>query len=131
MLKKILGYVSRAVLWVLSTVGLDSPNRLVIALSPLFVAAAGWISADLATLVPGLGHLDPVEIMGVFVAGATFATTKVLLWLRGWQKFEAKALPAGPAPPTTTTGGAAAAAVTDPPAPLRVAPEPVPEVGRL
>lgn len=123
-MKKILGYVGGGVLWLLTTVGLDTPNRLVVVLSPLFVAAAGWISAELAKLVPG-ANLGPVEIMGVFVAGATFATTKVLVWLHGWHKWEAKPLPP-PAP--AGVSAVAGSALKLAPAPE---PEPVHEVGRL
>lgn len=116
----------QGVLWLLTTIGLDSPNRLVIALSPAFVAAAGWIAAELATLIPGLPRLDPNLVIGVFIAGATLASAKILLWLRGWQKYEEKSVPTAP---STTTGGAAAAPSPPPPPSAVAGRAPLHEVG--
>lgn len=89
-LKKILSFLVNGLLAVLAAFGLDSPNRIVVALAPVFVAAAGWVAAEIANLLPGLPHLSPDTVTAVFIAGALFATTKILLWLHGWQLSESR-----------------------------------------
>jgi hypothetical protein len=66
------------------------PNRIVVLLTPLlFVPAAGFASASVAQLVPGV-QFDPVEVTAVFVAGAAAALAKAYKWLDGWQRDEAR-----------------------------------------
>lgn len=68
-------------------------NRIVIVLSPIFVGLAGWLVAWIAQHFPGHPHLDAGEVTAIFIAGAAFAAGKVALWLRGWQKHEARKTP--------------------------------------
>lgn len=65
-------------------------NRIAILLSPIFVGLAGWLADLAARYMPGHPKLDSSELTIVFVAGSTWAAGHVLLWLRGWQKHEAR-----------------------------------------
>ena len=65
-----------------------SLNRAVVLLSPIFVGLSGWLVAWVANHLPGHPHLDAGELTAIFIAGATLAGSKVLLWLKGWQAHE-------------------------------------------
>jgi hypothetical protein len=92
MLNKVLSFIVNALLRLLAVVHLDSPNRIVVALSPVFAGAAGWIVTEFASLAPG-ANLTKDQVTAVFVAGALFASAKVLLWLHGWQQHEKRSAP--------------------------------------
>lgn len=85
--------IKLVVLKVLGLLHLDSPTRIVIVCSPLFVSAAGLIVVYAAKL--GLPvHLTTTELVGLFATGATLLSTKLLVWLHGQQKIAAaKAAP--------------------------------------
>lgn len=70
-----------------------STNRIVILLSPVFVALAGWVVTLAAKYLPGHPHLDAAQLDAVFIAGALFAAAHVGQWVHGWQKVEARRLP--------------------------------------
>lgn len=91
--KNILAKVANAVMFVLGLVKLNTPNRIVIALSPLFTAAAGAVMVLVAHYLPAIGsQFSTTDLTGLFIAGATFAATKVLMWLHGWQQAEGHAV---------------------------------------
>lgn len=86
---RLLNVLVGAVLAVLGALHLNAPNRIVIALSPFFVSAAGTISALVAHYLPFLGkHLSTGELYGVFMTGSAFAAGKILMWLKGWHAHE-------------------------------------------
>jgi hypothetical protein len=79
-----------------------TPNRIVILLSPLFIALAGWLVQWVANNFPGAPQLDKTQLTAVFLAGATFAAAHVAQWLHGWQRHELRRAftnPAGKALP--------------------------------
>jgi hypothetical protein len=101
-----------------------TPNRVVVALSPLFIALAGWVVEWVANNFPGAPQLDKTQLTILFGAGATFAAAHIAQWLHGWQKHETRKLAAA-------ASVSAAATLTGPPppepAPLNV--KPVPPAG--
>jgi hypothetical protein len=64
-------------------------NRLVALATPLFAAAAGWLSTLLAENVPGV-TIDQGALEEIFIAGALVALAPAAQWLNGWQKYEAR-----------------------------------------
>ena len=64
-----------------------TPNRIVVLLTPIFVAVSGLIAGWVADILPGV-KLDEAELTAVFIAAALAATTAVAQWLHGWQKHE-------------------------------------------
>jgi hypothetical protein len=66
--------------------GFFSIERVVALLTPVFAAAAGWVSTEIAKLIPGLG-IPRDQLVAVFVGGATIAAGSALKWLHGRQKF--------------------------------------------
>ena len=95
--KNVLGLVVNGALAVLNAVGLTTPNRIVVALSPFFVTASGYLAVLVANDAPGLPTFSSADLTAVFIAVATLAASKVLLWLHGQQ---AKELHAQTVPPT-------------------------------
>jgi hypothetical protein len=67
-----------------------STNRVVILLSPIFVGLAGWVAELCARYLPGHPVLDSKDLTVVFLAGATYAASKILMWLHGSQKDETR-----------------------------------------
>ena len=67
-----------------------SANRVVVALTPIFVGLAGTISAWAAVHLPGGPQLDEGLVVAVFVAGAAAALSAGQQWLKGWQAHEAR-----------------------------------------
>jgi hypothetical protein len=66
------------------------PNRVVVVLTPVFAAAAGWLLTEVTKLT-GL-HLNNAELTAAFVTGALAATSAAVTWLIGWMKHEANEL---------------------------------------
>jgi hypothetical protein len=64
-------------------------NRLVALATPLFAAAAGWLSTLLAENVPGV-TIDQGALEEIFIAGALVALAPAAQWLHGWQKYETR-----------------------------------------
>jgi hypothetical protein len=63
------------------------PNQLVAALTPvMFAPLAGAVSVWAAKNA-GV-DIDASSLQAVFIAGATIATAKAALWLKGWQEYE-------------------------------------------
>lgn len=120
-MKKIIDFVVNAVLAILAKVGLDSPNRIVIALSPLFVTAAGYLIVLVAKYAPGHPNLDSGQLTALFATGSAFAAAKLLLWLHGWQAHEKKTAVSSSSVLGTATYTAA-------PATLKLDPEAVTQV---
>lgn len=88
-IKSILPTLVGWLLKLLAAVKLNTPNRIVVALSPVFVTVAGALLTIATRYFPGIGHhLDPTEVTGLFITGAMLASTKILMWLHGWQKHE-------------------------------------------
>lgn len=87
-MKKILPFVRRTLFSFLSAIGLNTPTRIVIFLSPLFIAASGYIVALGAKYLPFLPGVDKGSIANVFEVGAIAMAAKLLLWLHGAQKAE-------------------------------------------
>lgn len=63
-------------------------NRIVVLLTPVFVAISGWLSTWAAQNLPGIPPLDSDWLTGIFVAGALSAATAAYKWIDGWQKHE-------------------------------------------
>jgi hypothetical protein len=87
-------------------------NRVVALATPLFAAAAGWVSTWLAENVPGVS-IDEGALEEIFIAGALVALAPAAQWLHGWQKYEARRADAQQAveiataiPPTLVAVGA-------------------------
>jgi hypothetical protein len=66
-----------------------SLNRVVALATPLFAAAAGWLSTWLAENVPGVS-IPQSALEEIFIAGALIALAPAAQWLHGWQKWEAR-----------------------------------------
>jgi hypothetical protein len=66
-----------------------SLNRVVALATPLFAAAAGWISTWVADNIPGV-TIDQGALEEIFIAGALIALAPAAQWLHGWQKFESR-----------------------------------------
>lgn len=66
--------------------GFFSIERVVALLTPVFSAAAGWLSTIVAHNVPGL-TIPRDQLVAVFIGGATIAGGAALKWLHGRQKF--------------------------------------------
>jgi hypothetical protein len=81
-----------------------SLNRIVVLLTPVFAALAGWLTEWVAQHFPGTPNLDKGQLTVLFVAGATFAFGKAALWLHGWQKHEAYELHAAASVPPVDPG---------------------------
>ena len=70
-------------------------NRVVALATPLFAAAAGWVSTWLAENIPGVS-IPQSALEEIFIAGAlivfsyTLALAPAVQWLHGWQKWEAR-----------------------------------------
>jgi hypothetical protein len=64
-------------------------NRVVALATPLFAAAAGWVSTWLAENIPGVS-IDEGALEEIFIAGALVALAPAAQWLHGWQKWEAR-----------------------------------------
>jgi hypothetical protein len=64
-------------------------NRVVALATPLFAAAAGWLSTWVAENVPGVS-IDEGALEDIFIAGALVALAPAAQWLHGWQKYEAR-----------------------------------------
>jgi membrane protein implicated in regulation of membrane protease activity len=64
------------------------PNRIAIALGPVFSAIAGGVVAWTAENFPGLPAFSKEQIAGFFAIGAAAAAAKVYAWVKGWQKKE-------------------------------------------
>ena len=73
-------------------------NRVVALATPLFAAAAGWVSTWLAENIPGVS-IPQSALEEIFIAGALIALAPAAQWLHGWQKWEALEI-ANAAPPT-------------------------------
>jgi hypothetical protein len=86
-LKKILAFIKRPLNVVLNLLHLNTPARIMVALSPVFVSAAGLLMTLAGRL--GVHHLSSGELVGLFETGALLAASKVLMWLHGAQKSEA------------------------------------------
>lgn len=67
-----------------------SANRIVVILSPIFIGVAGWVVTLAAKYLPGHPHLDQSQLATLFIVGVSAAAAKVLLWLHGAQKAEAR-----------------------------------------
>lgn len=63
-------------------------NRVVVLLTPAFVAASGWLSSWAAANLPGIPPVDSDWLTGVFVAGALSAAAAAYKWIDGWQKHD-------------------------------------------
>lgn len=84
-----------AALALLKLLHLDSPNRVAIALSPLFIAASGATMVLVARYFPLVGHtLSGADVTILFTAGGTYAVSLLLKWLHGWQAHEKATRPA-------------------------------------
>ena len=66
-----------------------SLNRVVALATPLFAAAAGWVSTWLAENIPGVS-ISESALEEIFIAGALIALAPAAQWLHGWQKWEAR-----------------------------------------
>lgn len=86
-MKKILPKVRAFVYAGLKAVGLNTPTRIVIALSPVALALSGFVVAVAGKYLPFV-HLDANEVSTLFDIGAAAMAAKLLLWLRGAQKLE-------------------------------------------
>jgi hypothetical protein len=86
---KLLNKLRHPLLALLTLLHLTTPQRIVMALSPIFVAGSGLVLVAAAHL--GVHDLTVTKLTVVFVAGATFAATKLLVWLHGSQKATASA----------------------------------------
>ena len=64
-------------------------NRVVALATPLFAAAAGWVSTWLAENIPGVS-ISESALEEIFIAGALIALAPAAQWLHGWQKWEAR-----------------------------------------
>ncbi|HEX5980436.1 MAG TPA: hypothetical protein VFY52_05035 [Thermoleophilaceae bacterium] len=64
-------------------------NRVVALATPLFAAAAGWVSTWLAENIPGVS-IPQSALEEIFIAGALIALAPAAQWLHGWQKWEAR-----------------------------------------
>lgn len=75
--------------WLLTKLKLTTAARIVIVLSPVLTAAAGFVVAAGAklglTVVLGI-HLTPAILAGLFATGVAALTTKILVWLHGTNK---------------------------------------------
>jgi hypothetical protein len=69
-------------------------NRIVVLLTPVFAALAGWLTEWVAQHFPGTPTLDKAQLTALFIAGATYAAGQAAHWLHGWQKNEARKRPA-------------------------------------
>ena len=86
--------VKRGLTALLGAFGLNTPTRIVIAISPGLTLAAGWVVSLAARYLPGLPGLDSAQVTAIFIAGATLMAGKLILWLYGAQKLDlAKATP--------------------------------------
>lgn len=66
-------------------------NRVVALLTPLvFAPVAAVVTGWLGQHFPGLGHLDPTQLVALEIAGFTGAVAAAVKWLHGWQKHEAR-----------------------------------------
>jgi hypothetical protein len=65
-------------------------NRIVLLLSPILLGLAGWVVMLAARYLPGHPKLNEPELYDAFRLGVGLATAKLLLWLHGWQKQEAR-----------------------------------------
>lgn|SRR5487761_37118 len=93
----VINFFVGGILKLLAALRLNSPNRIVIALSPMFVAASGFVLSLAVRYFPVVGHsLSTDQITTVFIAGALLASTKILMWLHGWQAHEANRIVAAP-----------------------------------
>lgn len=87
--KAVITWLVNAVLKVLAFFKLTTPNRIVVALSPFLVTAAGFILALATRYLPFVGHhLSPDQLTSLFIAGALIGSAKLLMWLHGWQLHE-------------------------------------------
>lgn len=71
-------------------------NRVVVLLTPLFVAASAWVSGYVAQHFPGLPALSAGEVTALMIAGAAAAVGAAYKWIDGWQKHEAQLHSAAP-----------------------------------
>jgi hypothetical protein len=71
------------------------PNQLVAALTPVVFAPLAGVISVWAAKNAGV-KIDESSLQAIFIAGATIATAKAALWLKGWQAYE-KRLAVAPA----------------------------------
>ena len=95
-MKKILPFIRSSLFKLLSVVGLNTPTRIVIFLSPIFVALAGTVVALAGKYIPYLPSFDKAQVANLFEIGAAAMAVKLLLWLHGAQKLEPINLAAQP-----------------------------------
>jgi hypothetical protein len=92
-------------------------NRIVVLLTPAFVALSGYAAAWTGEHFPGLPQFTSAQITGFMVAGAAAGLTAAYRWLKGWEAHENRTAPKAPvtevvvnAKATTTKAPAKAAA---------------------
>ena len=60
-----------------------SIERVVALFTPLFAAAAAWITGVIATIVPGAPPVNTADITALEIAGAAAAIAAAIAWLHG------------------------------------------------
>jgi hypothetical protein len=65
-------------------------NRVVVLLTPAFVALSGYAAAWTGEHFPGLPQFTSAQITGFMVAGAAAGLTAAYRWLKGWEAHEAQ-----------------------------------------
>lgn len=88
-MSKILTFLKAPIAAILNLIHLNTPARIVVALSPIFVAASGLLTTLAVKYVPGHPHFSTADLRDLFITGSTVAAAKLLLWLHGSQKAEA------------------------------------------
>jgi hypothetical protein len=79
-------------------------GRWVVALSPLFLALAGAVTAAAAKYMPGAPPLDPLVLAGLFSTGTLAGAGLIFKWLDNRGKHERTvAVAPGPNAPATLT----------------------------
>jgi len=63
------------------------PNQMVAALTPVVFAPVAGVISVWAAKNAGV-DIDESSLQAIFIAGATLATAKAALWLKGWQEYE-------------------------------------------
>lgn len=85
-MQKIIGLAKGIANVVLNALHLNTPTRIVVALSPVFVSMSGYVATLAARYLPGHPQLTSGEITSVFISGSTLAAAKILVWLHAKTK---------------------------------------------
>lgn len=80
-MQKIIGLAKGVTNVALNALHLNTPTRIVVALSPVFVSISGYVATLAARYLPGHPQLTSGEITSVFISGSTLAAAKILVWL--------------------------------------------------